>query len=174
MACCDRVFHLAAGVGVRLVAEHPVRVLDSNLSGTMTVLRACADHGRPVLLASTSEVYGKTCASPLKEESDLILGPSTSPRWSYACSKAACEFLAHAHRAEHGLAAVVVRLFNTAGPRQTGRYGMVIPRFVGQALAGLPITVFGSGDQTRCFCHVHDIAEDLCNFTFAIAHVLLP
>ena len=161
VAGCDRVFHLAAGVGVRLVSEQPVRVIDTNLSGTMAVLRACAEHGRPVLLASTSEVYGKTCAPMLKEDDDLILGPSTSPRWSYACSKAAGEFLARAYQAEHDLPVVTVRLFNTAGPRQTGRYGMVIPRFVSQALCGQPITVYGDGSQTRCFCDVRDVAAAL-------------
>ncbi len=153
---CDRVFHLAAGVGVRLLADNPVEMLETNVRGTAIVLRCCAQAGTPVLIASSSEVYGKSRALPQHESADLTLGPPTELRWSYACSKAIGEHLALAYHRTESLPVVVVRFFNTVGPRQRGRYGMVIPRFLAQAEAGAPITVYGDGSQTRCFCHVID------------------
>lgn len=153
----DTVFHLAAAVGVRLIVESPVRTIETNLHCTEVVLRNAAKKKRPVFIASTSEVYGKSTALPFAETGDLILGPTRLGRWSYACSKAIDEFLAIAYHREKGLPVVVGRLFNTVGPRQTGRYGMVVPTFVRQALAGEPITVFGDGTQQRCFCHVKDV-----------------
>jgi UDP-glucose 4-epimerase len=161
VARCDRVFHLAAGVGVRMLADEPARMLDENVRGTATLLTACARHGRPVLVASSSEVYGKSSLLPQREDADVVLGPPAESRWSYACSKAVGEYLALAHHRVSSLPAVVVRLFNTVGPRQRGRYGMVIPRFVRQAERGEPITVFGDGTQTRCFCHVEDTVSAL-------------
>lgn len=157
----DRVFHLAAAVGVKLIVSDPLRVYDVNVRGTAAVLAACARHGRPVLVASSSEVYGKSEAIPYAEDDDIVLGPTSRSRWSYACSKAMGEFLARAHFVKHGLPVVMARIFNTAGPRQTGRYGMVVPRFVAQALAGGPITVYGDGSQSRCFCHVADLVTAL-------------
>jgi UDP-glucose 4-epimerase len=154
---CDRVFHLAAAVGVDLIVKQPARVIETNILGTDCVLRACCSHRVPVFLASTSEVYGKSTSVPFKEDDDLVLGPTTRSRWSYACSKAIDEFLALAYNSEHDLPVVVGRFFNTTGPRQTGQYGMVIPRFVEQALRGTPLTVYGTGDQVRCFAHVLDI-----------------
>lgn len=162
--CTDRadvVFHMAAAVGVRLIVENPVRTIETNIGGTETVLRHAGKKGKPVLVASTSEVYGKQNNVPFGEEDDLVLGASRRPRWAYACSKLLDEFLALAHFREHHLPVVVARLFNTVGPRQTGTYGMVIPRFVGQALAGEPLTVYGDGAQTRTFCHVADAVEAL-------------
>lgn len=156
---CNRVFHLAAGVGVRLLADEPGKMLDENVHGTATVLRCCARAGTPVLLASSSEVYGKSPALPQHESADVVLGPPTELRWSYACSKAVGEYLAHAYHRTVSLPVVVVRFFNTVGPRQRGRYGMVIPRFLAQAEAGKPITVYGDGTQTRCFCHVGDSVQ---------------
>lgn len=153
---CDRVFHLAAGVGVRLLADEPARMLDENVRGTATVLACCARDQTPVLIASSSEVYGKSVVLPQSESADIVLGPPTEPRWSYACSKAVGEYLAHAYYRTQSLPVVVARFFNTVGPRQRGRYGMVIPRFIAQAEAGESITVYGDGAQTRCFCHVHD------------------
>ena len=150
----DRVFHLAAVVGVGLVASDSIRLHDTNTLGTSVVLKACVAHGRPVLVASTSEVYGKSTRTPFSEDDDLVLGPTVRRRWAYACSKATGEFLAHACFRSHGLPVTVARFFNAAGPRQTGTYGMVIPRFVDQALAGDPITVYGDGFQERCFCDV--------------------
>ncbi len=157
----DLVFHLAAAVGVRLVVESPVRTIETNIHGTGWVLSAAAKKGKPVLVASSSEVYGKASTVPFREDDDMVLGPSSKARWSYACSKAIDEFLALAYFRERGLPTVVARLFNTVGPRQTGRYGMVVPTFVRQALAGDPLTVFGDGLQTRCFTHVRDVVSAL-------------
>jgi UDP-glucose 4-epimerase len=157
----DMVYHLAAAVGVDLVVESPVRTIETNVHCTEVVLAQAAKKRRPVLIASTSEVYGKSTWFPFREDGDLVLGPSTAGRWSYACSKALDEFLAIAYWKERKLPTVVARLFNTVGPRQTGRYGMVVPKFVGAALAGRPLTVFGDGTQTRCFCHVGDVVHAL-------------
>ncbi len=158
----DVVFHLAAAVGVKTIVEQPVRTLRVNLEGTETVLDACCKFGRPVLVASTSEVYGDhRSEAPLRETARRVYGSTTQKRWAYADSKAMDEFLALAYREEFGLDAVIVRLFNTVGPRQTGRYGMVIPRFVERALANEPIEVYGDGEQTRCFCHVNDTIRAL-------------
>jgi UDP-glucose 4-epimerase len=159
----ERVFHLAAAVGVRLVIDRPVQTIETNVGGTENVLRAAARGAKPVLIASTSETYGKSTDLPFREDGDLVLGPSSRRRWAYACSKLLDEFLALAHRIESGLPVVIVRLFNTVGPRQTGRYGMVVPRFVSQALAGEPLTVYGDGSQTRCFSDVTDVAPALAD-----------
>lgn len=156
MATCDVVVHLAAAVGVRLIVESPVRTIFTNVHGTEAVLRVAEMENRRVVVASTSEVYGKSEAHPFREDADLVLGPPNKGRWSYACSKALDEFLAIAYGRERGVPVTIVRPFNTVGPRQTGRYGMVIPNFVRQALAGEPITIFGDGRQSRCFTHVHD------------------
>ena len=153
----DVVFHLAAAVGVQLVVESPVRTIETNVRATEIVLELASQHQKPVLLTSTSEVYGKSTKFPFAEDDDLVLGATTRGRWAYACSKALDEFLAIAYYHEKSLPVCVVRLFNTVGPRQTGRYGMVLPRFVNQALAGAPITVFGDGAQSRCFCDVADV-----------------
>jgi UDP-glucose 4-epimerase len=152
----DRVFHLAAAVGVGLVARDPVRVHETNTVGTSLVLKACAAWRRPVLLASTSEVYGKSSRIPFTEDDDLVIGPTVRRRWAYACSKATGEFLGQAYFSTLRLPVTIARFFNAAGPRQTGAYGMVIPRFVRQAIAGEPITVYGDGAQSRCFCHARD------------------
>lgn len=157
----DVVYHLAAAVGVRLIVESPVRTIETNLRGTEIVLAAAAKKNKPVFLASTSEVYGKSKDIPFVEDGDLTMGPTTKGRWSYACSKAIDEFLALAFFKERGLPTVIGRLFNTVGPGQTGRYGMVLPNFARQALAGEQITVFGDGSQTRCFCHVKDSVRAL-------------
>jgi UDP-glucose 4-epimerase len=151
------VYHLAAAVGVRLIVEKPARVIETNILGTSAVLHCCRRHGVPLFIASTSEVYGKLKASSFNEDADMLLGPTTRSRWSYACSKAIDEFMALAFARDYALPVVVGRFFNTTGPRQTGQYGMVVPRFVRQALAGDPLTVYGSGAQTRCFAHVRDI-----------------
>ncbi|HSE95321.1 MAG TPA: NAD-dependent epimerase/dehydratase family protein [Methylomirabilota bacterium] len=156
VADVDVVYHLAAAVGVRLILDRPVETIETNVAGAETVLRAAATRGIRVLLASTSEVYGKNDRVPLSEEDDRILGPTTKSRWSYACSKAIDEFLGLAYHRERGLPVSIVRLFNTVGPRQTGRYGMVVPRFVRQALDGAPITVYGDGRQSRAFTDVED------------------
>jgi len=158
---CDVVFHLAAAVGVRLIVESPVRTITTNIAGTELVLQMAAKKHRTVLLASTSEVYGKRTDVPFREDDDLLMGPPTKRRWSYACSKATDEFLAMAYWEEHKVPVIITRLFNTVGPRQTGRYGMVIPRFVEQALAGAPITVYGDGEQSRCFAYVGDVVRIL-------------
>ena len=155
----DVVFHLAAAVGVRLIVESPVRTLETNVYGTQLVLDTASKKKKLVLVASTSEVYGKSDKVPFHENSDLVLGPTTKGRWSYAASKALDEFLALSYWKEKRQPVVVVRLFNTVGPRQMGRYGMVLPNFVRQALEGTPITVFGSGQQSRCFCDVRDTVE---------------
>lgn len=157
----DLTVHLAAAVGVRLIVEQPVRTIETNVHGTNVVLDCVAKKGKPVVVASTSEVYGKRRDVPFRETDDLVLGPTTHSRWSYACSKALDEWLALAYQREKGVPALVVRLFNAVGPRQTGRYGMVIPTFVRQALAGDPITVYGTGEQTRSFAHVRDVVEAL-------------
>jgi nucleoside-diphosphate-sugar epimerase len=158
---CDVVFHLAAAVGVKLIVESPVRTIETNVHGTEIVLAAAARQRKRVLIASTSEVYGLSDQVPFREDGNLVMGATTKGRWSYACSKAIDEFLALAYHREKKLPAVIVRLFNTVGPRQTGRYGMVVPTLVGQALAGEPLTVFGDGNQTRSFGYVGDIVEAL-------------
>jgi UDP-glucose 4-epimerase len=159
---CDVVYHLAAAVGVRLIVEQPVRTLVTNLRGTEIVLEQCHRFGKRVLVASTSEVYGDHREErPLRETDRRIYGPTTQKRWAYADSKAMDEFLALAHHQEHGLDCVIVRLFNTVGPRQSGRYGMVIPTFVQRALVEEPIEIHGTGEQTRCFCHVSDTIKAL-------------
>ncbi|MDQ3677269.1 MAG: GDP-mannose 4,6-dehydratase, partial [Actinomycetota bacterium] len=155
----DVVYHLAAAVGVDLIVESPVRTIETNVHCTEVVLAQASKKRKPVFMASTSEVYGKSTSLPFREDGDLVLGPSTTGRWSYACSKAIDEFLALAYWKERKLPTVVARLFNTVGPRQTGRYGMVVPTFVQQALSGRPITVYGEGTQTRCFCHVDDVVR---------------
>lgn len=157
----DVVVHLAAAVGVRLIVESPVRTIETNVNGTQIVLEAAEKKRKLVLTASTSEVYGKSTQIPFREEADLVLGPTTKGRWSYAASKALDEFLALSYWRERKVPVVVVRLFNTVGPRQTGRYGMVVPNFVKQALENAPITVYGSGTQSRCFCDVRDTVEAL-------------
>ncbi|MDQ3648278.1 MAG: GDP-mannose 4,6-dehydratase [Actinomycetota bacterium] len=155
----DVVFHLAAAVGVDLVVESPVRTIETNVHCTEIVLAQANKKKKPVFLASTSEVYGKTREMPFREDADLVLGATHRGRWSYACSKALDEYLGLAYWKERKLPVVVGRLFNTVGPRQTGRYGMVIPTFARQALAGQPVTVFGDGMQSRCFCHVSDVVR---------------
>ena len=155
------VFHLAAAVGVKRILEAPVETIETNVAGCELVLRLAASHARRIVLASTSEVYGKSSQLPFREDGDLVLGASDHSRWSYACSKAIDEFLALAWHRQSGLPVTIARLFNTVGPRQSGRYGMVLPTFVRQALSGEPITVYGSGEQTRCFTHVADIVEGL-------------
>lgn len=152
----DVVVHLAASVGVQLICRQPLESLINNVRGTEHVMQACAELGRKVLVASTSEIYGKNSTGPLREDADRILGSTFKARWAYSTSKAVDEILAHAYWRDRGTESIVVRLFNTVGPRQTGEYGMVVPRFVREALVGTPITVFGSGEQTRCFCHVSD------------------
>jgi UDP-glucose 4-epimerase len=156
---CDVVFHLAAAVGVRLIVEEPVRTIETNVHGTEVVLRNANKKKKLVVVASTSEVYGKSTAIPFRETGDLMLGPTMKHRWAYACSKAIDEFLALAYWKERRLPVIIVRFFNTVGPRQTGRYGMVLPTFVRQALAGQPITVYGDGTQQRCFGYVGDVVR---------------
>lgn len=158
---CDVTVHLAAAVGVRLIVERPVHTIETNIGATETVLTAAAKKGKLVLLASTSEVYGKSTKIPFSELDDLQLGPTSHSRWAYACSKAMDEWLGFAYTRERGVPVIVVRFFNTVGPRQTGRYGMVLPNFAAQAIAGEPITVFGTGTQQRCFGHVNDAVEAL-------------
>ncbi|MEA2157612.1 MAG: UDP-glucose 4-epimerase [Solirubrobacteraceae bacterium] len=157
----DIVYHLAAAVGVDLIIESPVRTIETNVHCTEVVLAQASKKKKPVFVASTSEVYGKSTSFPFREDGDIVLGATDTGRWSYACSKAIDEFLALAYWKERKLPTVVARLFNTVGPRQTGRYGMVVPTFVQQALSGRPITVFGDGTQTRCFCHVGDVVKAL-------------
>jgi UDP-glucose 4-epimerase len=159
----DVVFHLAAAVGVQLIVESPVRTIETNVHCTEVVLAQASKKKKPVFIASTSEVYGKSMDLPFREDGDLTLGATVKGRWSYACSKAIDEFLAIAHWKERKLPTVIGRLFNTVGPRQTGRYGMVIPNFVTQALAERPITVYGDGTQRRCFCHVGDVVRALAD-----------
>jgi UDP-glucose 4-epimerase len=157
----DIVFHLAAAVGVRLIVESPVKTIETNVHGTEMILKIANKKKKKVLIASTSEVYGKGNVMPFSEDADLVMGPTSKGRWSYACSKAIDEFLALAYHKEKRLPVVVVRLFNTVGPRQTGRYGMVIPSFVKQALAGRSLNVYGDGSQRRCFCYVTDVVSAL-------------
>jgi UDP-glucose 4-epimerase len=157
----DGVFHLAAAVGVALIVDSPVRTIETNVHCTEVVLEQANKTRTPVMIASTSEVYGKSAVLPFREDGDLVLGATNVGRWAYACSKAIDEFLAIAYWKERQLPAIVVRLFNTVGPRQTGRYGMVVPRFVDQALAGRPLTVYGEGTQRRCFSHVQDVVGAL-------------
>jgi len=157
----DIVVHLAAAVGVTLVVDSPVRAIETNVHCTEVVLKHANKKKKPVLIASTSEVYGKSQALPFREDGDMQMGATDKGRWAYACSKAIDEFLAMAYWRERTLPTTVVRLFNTVGPRQTGSYGMVVPRLVGQALAGEPLTVYGDGRQTRCFCHVADVVQAL-------------
>ena len=159
MSECDIVYHLAAAVGVDLIVREPVRVIETNINGSETVLRIGARYRKKVILASSSEIYGKNEDVPFREDADRILGPTMRSRWCYACSKAMDEFLALAYAKQWALPVVIVRLFNTVGPRQTGSYGMVVPRFVRQALAGEPVTVYGDGQQTRSFCHVGDVVR---------------
>jgi UDP-glucose 4-epimerase len=155
----DVVFHLAAAVGVHYVIANQIKSIRVNVRGTENVLQAAAEAGKKVVLFSTSEVYGKSARVPFRENDDRIFGPTTSTRWGYAVSKSLDEIMALAYAGEGGLSCVIVRCFNTCGPRQTGRYGMVLPRFVSQALAGEPITVYGNGAQTRCFASVFDVVE---------------
>jgi UDP-glucose 4-epimerase len=158
---CDVVFHLAAAVGVKLIVESPVRTIETNVHGTEVVLSVANKKKKKVLIASTSEVYGLSTDVPFREDGNLVMGATNKGRWSYACSKAIDEFLALAYWREKKLPTVVVRLFNTVGPRQTGQYGMVIPTFVKQALTGRPITVYGDGKQSRCFGYVGDVVGAL-------------
>jgi UDP-glucose 4-epimerase len=157
----DAVIHLAAAVGVKLIVESPVRTIETNVNGTQRILEAACKKRKLVLTASTSEVYGKNTNVPFHEDADLVLGPTTKGRWSYAASKALDEFLALSYWKEKQLPVIVVRLFNTVGPRQTGRYGMVLPNFVKAALENAPISVYGDGKQSRCFCDVRDTVEAL-------------
>ncbi len=157
----DAVFHLAAAVGVNLIVERPLESLMTNIRGTETVIEMAHKYDKRLLVMSTSEIYGKNTSDSLSEDDDRILGSPLKSRWSYSEAKAIDEILAYTYWREKGLEAVIIRLFNTVGPRQTGSYGMVIPRFVGQALRNEPITIFGDGNQTRCFCHVGDIVEGL-------------
>lgn len=158
---CDVIFHLAAAVGVKLIVESPVRTIETNVRGTEVLLALANKKKKKVLLASTSEVYGLSTDVPFREDGNLVMGATTKGRWSYACSKAIDEFLALAYWREKKLPTIIVRLFNTVGPRQTGQYGMVIPTFVKQALAGRPITVYGDGKQSRCFGYVGDVVGAL-------------
>jgi UDP-glucose 4-epimerase len=155
------IFHLAAAVGVKLIVERPVHTIETNITGTEHVLKAAVRYRCRTIIASTSEVYGKGAKAPFAEDDDVLLGPTSRNRWAYAASKMVDEFLGLAYHSEYGIEAVCVRLFNTVGPRQTGEYGMVVPRFVQQALRGEPITVYGDGRQSRCFCDVRDVIRAL-------------
>jgi UDP-glucose 4-epimerase len=171
---CDVILHLAAVVGVELIVHSPVRVIETNVMGTEAVLRTARRYRKKTLIASTSEIYGKSDKVPFSEDDDRVLGPTTKARWCYATSKAVDEFLALAYHKEHGLPVVIFRLFNTVGPRQTGQYGMVVPRFVQNALAGRPIRVYGDGKQTRCFLHVKDAVRAMAGLAEqpgAVGHV---
>jgi UDP-glucose 4-epimerase len=158
---CDVVFHLAAAVGVRLIVESPVRTIETNVRGTEVVLAAASKQQKRLLIASTSEVYGLSQSVPFREDGNLVMGATTKGRWSYACSKAIDEFLGLAYHREKKLPVIITRLFNTVGPRQIGRYGMVVPTLVTQALEGKPLTVYGNGQQTRCFAFVADVVKSL-------------
>ena len=160
-ARAEFIFHLAATVGVELVVQSALHVLEASFNETQILLRAALKNSTPLLLTSTSEVYGKSAKPEFSEEDDLLIGPPGQSRWSYACSKLTDEFLALAYAREQGLPVTIARLFNTVGPRQTGRYGMVLPRFIASAQAGEPLRVYGDGAQTRCFCLVHDVVEAL-------------
>lgn len=164
----DVVFHLAAAVGVKNIVDAPVKTIETNVGGSELVLELAAKKNKRLLITSTSEVYGKSTKLPFRETDDLVLGSTYNSRWSYACSKAIDEFLAIAYHRERGLPVTIVRLFNTVGPRQTGQYGMVLPRFVRQALDGKPITVYGTGEQARCFCHVSDVVGGLIACVFNV------
>jgi UDP-glucose 4-epimerase len=155
----DVIFHLAAAVGVKLIAEDPVHTIETNIGGTEIVLNIANKFGRKILIASSSEVYGKSEAVPFHEDDDIVLGSTCLSRWSYACTKAVDEFLGLAFHQQYGLEVVIARFFNTIGPRQTGRYGMVVPRFVRTALNGQTLQIYGTGKQTRCFCYVADLVE---------------
>ena len=168
---CDVIFHLAAAVGVKLIVERPVHTLETNILGTEMVLRLANRYRRKVLIASTSEVYGKGVRVPFNEEDDRVMGTTTKSRWAYASSKAMDEFLALAYLREKDVPVIIARFFNTVGPRQTGVYGMVVPRFVQWALAGEPLQVYGSGDQTRCFCNVADTVRAMMALVNAPAAV---
>ena len=159
VAECEIVYHLAAAVGVQLIVDKPVHTIETNIHGTESVLEASSRHGRKVLIASTSEVYGKSEKVPFEEDDDTVLGSTKFSRWSYACSKAIDEFLGFAYHDERGLEVIIARLFNTIGPRQVGRYGMVVPRFVDWALKGEDIMIYGDGNQTRCFTSVVDVVR---------------
>lgn len=161
VAAADSVFHLAAAVGVELVVHDPVHTITTNIQGTENILQAAAKHHRRIILASTSEVYGKSTREMFHEDDDLLIGSPYNSRWCYACSKLLDEFYLMAFHRGNALPGTVVRFFNTVGPRQTGRYGMVVPRFVGRALAGEPLQVYGDGNQSRCFCHVLDVVRAL-------------
>ena len=163
---CDIIFHLAAAVGVELIVSRPVEVIETNILGTEMVLKIANRYKRKVIIISTSEIYGKSNKIPFFEDDDCIMGSTTKNRWSYACSKAVDEFLALAYNREKNLPIVIARLFNTVGPRQTGRYGMVIPRFIAHALLGDKIPVYGNGQQTRCFTYVNDTVEYLTRLAF--------
>ncbi|MCK5786486.1 MAG: GDP-mannose 4,6-dehydratase [Candidatus Sabulitectum sp.] len=156
---CSEVIHLAAAVGVDNVINKPVETIETNVNGTENILKAARNGNKKVFIASTSEVYGKGWKVPFKEDGDIVLGPTSRNRWSYACSKALDEFLALAYNHSYGLPVVICRFFNTVGPRQSGRYGMVLPRFINQALTGKPVTVFGNGTQTRCFSLVSEVVD---------------
>jgi UDP-glucose 4-epimerase len=157
----DLVYHLASAVGVKLIIDQPVKTVETIFHATDVVLGACARYHRPVVITSTSEVYGKSEQIPFLEDADVVMGPTEKRRWAYACAKALDEFLALAHYHQSLLPVHIVRLFNTVGPSQTGQYGMVVPSFVRQALGGQPLTVYGDGTQRRCFCSVHDVVEGL-------------
>ncbi len=158
---CDVVYHLAAAVGVQLIVDEPVRTIETNIHGCEVVLESANRYGRKVLIASSSEIYGKSEAVPFSEDDDAVLGSTRFARWSYACSKAIDEFLAFAYRDQFNLPVIVARIFNTVGPRQTGQYGMVVPRFVESALKNEPVVIYGTGKQTRCFAHVSDVVSGL-------------
>ncbi len=153
------IYHLAAAVGVKLIADNPVHTIETNIGGTEVVLDAANKYGKRILIASSSEVYGKNESVPFGEEDDIVLGSTSMSRWSYACSKAIDEFLGLAFYQQYGLGVVIARFFNTIGPRQTGQYGMVVPRFVERALKNEALTVYGTGEQRRCFCYVGDVVE---------------
>src|SRR3954469_22262107 len=165
VSSCDYVFHLAAAVGVQLIVDEPVRTIRSIIHGTEVVLEAAYRFRRPVLITSSSEVYGKGTRVPFSEDDDVVVGSTRHSRWCYAYAKGIDEFLGLAYHKQFGLPVVIVRLFNTVGPRQVGQYGMVLPRFVSAALAGKLLQVFGDGNQTRCFCHVSDVVEALVKLT---------
>ena len=158
---CDMIYHLAAAVGVKLIVEEPVRTIETNIRGTEVVLEIAKKFGKRIVITSTSEVYGKNGKVPFKEEDDCLLGSTKFSRWSYACSKAIDEFLGLAYHRQYGLPILIVRLFNTVGDRQTGQYGMVIPRFVRAALFGEPLEIYGDGKQTRCFAYVQDVIDGM-------------
>jgi len=173
-AQCDVVFHLAAAVGVKLIADRPVHTIETNIDGTQKVLETANKFGKKTLLASSSEVYGKNETVPFSEDDDIVLGSTRMSRWSYACSKAIDEFLGLAFHQQYGLGVVIGRFFNTIGPRQTGQYGMVVPRFIQSALKNEPISIYGTGQQRRCFCYVGDLIDaimGLINCDGAAGHV---